>query len=190
MNETPEVLGMSAFARYIGRSASYASKLRSNGRLVLTPDGRGVRVAESLRLIADTRGARDDVAARWAQLAGGKAVPEPAYGESGDVPLSRVRASAEARRAVAEAEIKEIEAAHKRGDLIPLEAVETALKFVGATVRSQFDVFPDQVTPLVAPITALDEVHAVLQEACNSALEAVGQAIARHRAELAKGGNA
>lgn len=195
--EIPKVLGKKEFADLVGCAPSYVTKLRKEGRLVLTPNGRGVRVAESLKLMAETRGGRDDVTAKWAELAG-RVIPEPAAeasataetpaagddGAPGSVRLAR--AEAEARKAAAQAEQEEMKTAQMRGDLIPRDDVEACLRFVGAAIRGQLDVLPDQTAPLVAPINALDEVHAALQDACRNALEAIGQVIGRQREDLGK----
>jgi hypothetical protein len=167
---------------------------------VMTEDGKRVLVAESLRRMAETRGARDDVAARWAALAGAE-IPEPPAAAAvapqapsappaGDevAELRQSRAEAEARKAAAQADQEEMKAAQMRGDLIPREEVEAALTFVGGAIRSALDLLPDQTAPVVAPVTALDEVHAVLQDAARNTLESIVQAIARQRAELAAKG--
>jgi hypothetical protein len=61
------------------------------------------------------------------------------------------------------------------------------MKFVGATLRSLLEVMPDQTAPLVAPVTSLDEVHAILQDRARNIAEQFGAAIARQKAELEKG---
>ena len=53
-DSAPEVLGFQAFAQRIMRAPSYVTQLRKAGRLVLSADGKGVLVAESIKLIADT----------------------------------------------------------------------------------------------------------------------------------------
>jgi hypothetical protein len=200
MKEVPKVLRKSAFAAFIGRTPQYVTKLLKDGRLVMDEAGKRVKVAESLRLMAETRGARDDVAARWTALAGA-AIPEasvvaptpPAGAQAGSGASDEVnelrqsRAEAEARKAAAQADQEEMKAAQMRGDLIPREEVEAALTFVGGAIRGALDLLPDQTAPVVAPVSALDEVHAILQDASRNALEAIGQAITRQRAELAKG---
>jgi hypothetical protein len=52
-------------------------------------------------------------------------------------------------------------------------------------VRSQLEVFPDQVAPLVAPVSDLDEVNALLTEHCRQVLTAVAEALERQAAGLA-----
>lgn len=196
MSEIPKaVMGKKEFADFIQRSPSYVTKLRKDGRLVMTPNGRGVRVAESLKLMDETRGARDDVAARHAEAAGAEIPAPPQDGGEGEGPTSgdgkvrEARAAAEARKAIALAEQEEMKAAQMRGNLIPREEVEAALRFVGGAIRGELDVLPDQAAPLVAPVVALDECHAVLQDVVRNALEKIGQAIARQREELAKAGH-
>lgn len=198
MTNTPETLGKAEFAKFIGRSPSYVTALRKAGRLAMTEGGR-VRVAESLRLMLETKGIRDDVAARWAALAGmeiptapreAQDAPVGALGDGGDVVLRRSRAESEARRAAALADQEEMNRDKMAGNLIAREDVDAAMRFLGAAVRSALDVFPDQVAPLVAPVTSLDEAHALLVDACRNSLDGIGQALARQKDELAKGAKA
>lgn len=195
MSEMPETLGKAAFAEFIGRQPSYVTALRKAGRLVMAADGKSVRVAESLRLMVKTRGARDDVAARWAALAGMEIPEAPAPGENGgqapsassaDNVLRQSRAESEARRAAALADQEEMTRDKMAGNLIPREDVDAAMRFLGAAVRSLLDVFPDQVSPVVAPVTNLDEVHALITDQCRNVLEELGEAIKRQKEELAK----
>lgn len=190
-------MGKKDFAAHIGRSPSYVTSLIKAGRLVL--DGSGVhakvKVAESLALIANTQGARDDVAARHAFERGADGLgpqpgPEIAPTGSGElaVTLRERRAEEELRRTRALADQEEMTAAKMRGDLIAREDVDAAMKFVGATLRSLLEVMPDQLAPIVAPLTALDEVHAALQDHCRDIQERFGAAIARQKDEIAKGG--
>jgi phage terminase Nu1 subunit (DNA packaging protein) len=189
--ETKRVMRKAEFAAFIGRSPSYVTKLLKDGRLVMQ-DAKRVLVAESLKLIADTKGGRDDVSARWAERAGAEIPEAPAGAGSGepsggDGTVRQARAEAEARKASAQAEQEEMKAAQMRGDLVPREEVEAAMRFVGAAVRAEWDVLADQVAPLVAPVSAMDECHALLQDHGRNALDRLGQLIARQREELAKG---
>jgi hypothetical protein len=58
------------------------------------------------------------------------------------------------------------------------------MKFLGAAVRAALDVFPDQTAPILAPTTDLNETHALLTEACRSALYDIGVAIERQHEAL------
>lgn len=51
----PETATFKAFSEIVGCRPSYITELRKSGRLVLTEDGRAVRVAESLARIEATR---------------------------------------------------------------------------------------------------------------------------------------
>ena len=51
---TPETLGLRAFARHLKKKASYISQLKGEGRLVLSDCGQKIKVAESIQRIADT----------------------------------------------------------------------------------------------------------------------------------------
>lgn len=92
VKEVPKVLRKSKFAAFIGRTPQYVTKLLGEGRLVMTSDGKRVMVVESLELIAQTRGFRDDMSAHWAARAG-SLVPDPQ-----GVGDARIRAAKEARQ--------------------------------------------------------------------------------------------
>jgi len=187
MSETPKLMRKAEFAAHIGRSPAYVTALRKKGRLVLREDG-VVLVPESLKLMADTAGGRVDMAEKWAQLAG-KAIPHAEPGSDGvpDAPSASPLQAAKARKELAQAEQEEMKAAQMRGDLIPREVVDAVLAFVGGAIRAEWDLLPDQVAPLVAPIASMDECHAILQDHGRNALERFGQVVERQRAELAKG---
>jgi hypothetical protein len=154
--EIPAELRKSEFALFIGRAPSYVTKLLNEGKVVMTQDGRRVKVAESLRLIEQGR-----AHASWStkppipQAPAGQEAPpatEPPPA-SGDAQLRQSRAEAEARKAAAQADQEEMKASQMRGDLIPREEVEAALGFVGGAIRGALDLLPDQTAPIVAPIT-------------------------------------
>lgn len=193
---TPEVLSLSAFARLQGVAPSYVTKLKHSGRLVLDEAGK-VRVAESLALIAETRGSRVDLSARHAaarapgivgttaevseQGKGEKTPPRPRT--EGDERLIDARL----RKESAQADQEEMKAKAMAGNLIPREDVDAAMKFVGGAVRAALEVFPDQTAPLVATISDLAEINEVLTQACRDVLHSIGGAIERQTKELEKG---
>ncbi|MEO7773588.1 MAG: terminase small subunit, partial [Steroidobacteraceae bacterium] len=51
----PETATFSQFAVIAGYKPGYITALRKDGRLVLTEDGKRVKVAESIQLIKDTK---------------------------------------------------------------------------------------------------------------------------------------
>lgn len=173
------------FAEMHGWSQSYVTALGNSGRLVLSKSG-DVMVAESKSLIEETAGSREDVKDRHAAARGSNS-------DSGDETASkvrRIRLASEARRAVAVAEQEEMKTAQMRGDLIAREDVDGAMKFTGATVRGLLDVLPDQLAPVLAPVTSLDEIHAILVDHCRNVLEQLGQAIHAQKDQLARGAKA
>jgi hypothetical protein len=195
-----------AFARRLGVHKSQITRAAQAGRLVLTADGR-VEVEASIPLWYATKGSRDDVAARHAAQRGAGAANAGAAGLTGqgagesaangldshpatggataatDGALE-TRAAAQARKESAGADLLELERAQKLGALIAREDADAAMKFIGGALRAALDIMPDQTAPLVAPITGLDEVHALLREAAQSVLASVGEAIERQRREL------
>ena len=195
----------SAFARRIGVHKSQITRAAQAGRVALTADGK-VEIESSIELWNATKGNREDVAARHAanrakgdtdgapttetQPNGPDSIPatnpKTATPTATDGMLE-TRAAAQARKESAGADLLELERAQKLGALIAREDCDAAMKFIGATLRAALDVMPDQTAPLVAPITALDQVHEVLAEAARSVLAAVGDAIERQRVSLAPG---
>ena len=198
---TPETLTFTEFARLQGVRPSYVTKLKDHGRLVLTEDGKRVRVAESLARIEQTAGGRIDVAARHAatRAAGAdNALPVGPAVEDGHKNASSAQSDvrgvadvrlvdAKLRKESAQADQEEMKAAQMRGELIPREDVDAAMKFIGGAVRAALEVFPDQTAPLLAPLSDLAETHEALTQACRDALHSVGEAIERQKKELERG---
>lgn len=202
-------MSQSAFARRIGHSPSYVTKLKDEGRLVLTTDGKVDAVA-SEKLIAQTGGGRPDVAQRHAaaktatRAAGAKKTQSLGNGigdeeKAAHAPTAKASAadherignSMQAARAVKEkysALKAKAEYETMIGNLVPREDVDAAMRFIGAAVRAGFDVFPDQTAPLVAPVTDLAEIHETLAQACHDALHGIGDAIKRQIEQLSKAG--
>ncbi|ULQ45954.1 hypothetical protein JN531_012675 [Flagellatimonas centrodinii] len=81
----PAACGLKAFAAIAGFKPSYITQLKKDGRLVLTPDGRQVRVAESLARIKETRDpSKEGVANRHAAARALPPAPPPEAPERGD----------------------------------------------------------------------------------------------------------
>lgn len=193
------------FAGLMGYSPAYVTKLGAAGRLVLAEGGKLVDVEASRRLIEQTAGDRDDVAARHAAaraagakktapMGGGptqpeKIAPRPTAQTGGGLEAEKIGNSLQASRAVKEkyaALRARAEYEQLIGNLIPKEDVDAAMRFIGGAVRAALEVFPDQTAPLVAPITDLAEVSETLQQACRDTLQNIGAAIDRQKAELKK----
>lgn len=163
----PEALGFREFATRIGCKPGYVTALKSAGRLVLTADGRKVLVAESLRLIADTRDpAKEGVRARHAAARGDSAASSPssaAESEGGDSgadeapapispsdPLAKRRALAQAEREEALARKALRDEQVELGQLLRVEDVR-------ATVADAVMVFRTALQNLPATLPLVEE---------------------------------
>lgn len=207
----PAFLTRAQFARLLGVNRSTVTRWADAGRLVLLPDG-SVDAEASLGRIRATSGGRDDVAARHAAQRAAQPgpgapdrpqgdIPDPGVGGSATPPVDNApgglsdpaaprtesRADAQARKEAAAADLLEIELQEKRASLLPADQARQAFAAIGAAIRGALDVLPDQTAPLVAPVTDLDECHALLADAARATLSAIVAALERARAELMKG---
>lgn len=190
------------FAAAQGWHRSTVTRLKQAGRLVM--QGRMVEVAASLARIEETGGMRFDVAARHAANRA-QPVTQPAQPEaektaqaplagavngtgSGDGAIAAPasgsgtgerRSDAQARKEAALADLAEMDVQQKRGNLIPKDDVDAALRSFATSVRARLDVLPDQLAPLLAPVSDLDEIHALLAEHARSILAAVADDMGR-----------
>lgn len=197
----PKALTQAEFARAMGWNRSTVTRLKQAGRLVVDAHGH-VLAAESVLRIEETGGMRFDVAARHAAsraAAMGECQPAeenrataaetPAPEETAQPPATKygneTRVDAQARKESAAADLLEIELAQKRGNLIPKEDVDAALRAFAAATRARLDVLADQLAPVLAPVTDMNETHAVLAEHCRGVLAGIADEM--HRAEAAAG---
>lgn len=190
-----EAVTQATFARLQGWNKSTVTRLKQAGRLVM--QGGLVEVAASVRRIAETGGMRLDVAERHAaeraesQNSPVAPISEAREGEGmGAAPIAppaadfagsggERRLDAQARKEAALADKAEMEVLQMRGDLIPKEDVDAALRAFATSMRARLDVMPDQIAPIVAPVTDLDEVHALLAEQVRDILAAVADEMGR-----------
>ena len=70
--------------------------------------------------------------------------------------------------------------------MIAKDDVDQALKALATAVRTRIDVLPDQLAPLVAPVTDLQEVHALLAEHGRLILSGVADELQRAAETLGK----
>ena len=180
-----------AFSRRIGRDKSYVTRLRQKNRLVVHGEGKAARVnvEASLEAMKQTEGNRQDVAERHAKARNRAQKQKTPDGADATMEEARrTKVLAESRRVAADADRAEIERDKLAGNLIAREDVESVLKFVGAAVRQALEVFPDQIAPLVAPASTLEECHTILTEAAREVLMRLGAAIQQQKEALAKVG--
>ncbi|WP_337054073.1 hypothetical protein [Pseudoxanthomonas sp. USHLN014] len=171
----PEAEGFRAFADRLGTKPSYVTELRKAGRLVLTDDGRGVRVAASLERIQATRNpAHEGVRARHAagrEAATADAAPmvtgepseaaqSPAGGvsDADDLPFNsphqmrRAKALADKEEALARKALRDEQL--EMGQLLVLEEVVKVVVDAGMTLRRRLELLPDT---LASRVTAMDD---------------------------------
>lgn len=183
----PEVASFREFAGIVGCKPGYVTQLRKAGRLVLTDDGKRVRVAESLQRIADTRDpAKAAVAERHAAARnngnGAAFAPPPTTGESGDepdLPTSTGYTYWRERTERAKALAAERENDIAEGKLLDAAEVEAAVSHAVTQLRTTLEGLPYDLAPELAPITDEGELRARLVEAVELALGELSRQFAK-----------
>lgn len=127
--DDPNLLTRSQFAEAQGWSKSYITALGHQHRLVLTDDGKHVRVAETLQLIAETTGA-----------------PERASAPVVSTELQQLQA-AEKRLDI---QRKQREEATQLGQLIAAADVAAAIGQVCGVIRGRLENLPADLAPQLA----------------------------------------
>lgn len=181
----PAELSFSDFAAFMQCKPGYVTQLRQTGRLVLTDDGKRVRVAESLQLIADSRDpAKAGVVARHAQARAAAAAATggdtPADdgedvddGEVGEGGVSAARRRADALAVSAEAAARKAlrEEQIELGQLLQLDDVVAAVGGALATLRTTLQNLPSSLAPELAATTGEERARVLLGDAIEHALE-------------------
>lgn len=180
-----------AFAQLLGeRSPSYVTQLKDAGRLVLTANGKRVRVQESLTLIRETADpARSGVAARHASARQPPTteVEDPVDTPSGDGVQdshARRRSKALADKAETDAKTADLDYRARIGQLLEAEEVEHATRSAVTVFRATLENLPSTLAPELAAISDEGRLRVVLSEAMEHALEELARkfsAIARER---------
>jgi Spy/CpxP family protein refolding chaperone len=189
----PETLGFREFATRYGWKPSYVTELRKAGRLVLTEDGRRVRVAESLRLLEDTRDpskagvAARHAAARTAAAPSPSASPDAGQGadgdddEGGDAPatpatayndplaIRRARAQAEREEAALRKALREEQ--QELGELLQRDDVLAVIADATTTLRTSLENLPTTLSASLAAETAEERCRVILANGIEHALE-------------------
>ncbi len=171
-----------AFARMLGeRSPSYVTQLKDSGRLVLTSDGKRIRIDESLALVRNTADpSKEGVTARHAaaraqgsgESAAGGAVPAPAPPAADDEATATSgyqhwRERGEKAKALA----AERENAIAEGKLLDAGEVASVVSTAMVTLRSRFEALPDILGPQLAGVTDEAQARAMLASAIEHELE-------------------
>lgn len=168
----PETMTLTEFARHMGVRQSYASELKRIGRLVLTDDGRRVRVAESMARIEATRDpSKQGVADRHAEARGHAVTGHVSHGHAIDAvldvaaigdaadgmlpsPLGYDYQGAKAKREHWAAEREHAAFRRDAGELMERSDVVAAFADAGATLRGKLESWASMLPP---QLTGRDE---------------------------------
>ena len=184
----PTIVTRAEFAEISSRRPSYIFELMQSGRLVMAPDGKMVRVAESLDRIEATRDpSKQGVADRHAAA---RAVPPAAVHDTPTVDpeieddadaLGPVRLydfhNAKAKREHWAAEREHAAFRKDAGELIEHTAHVAAMADIGATVRAKLEAWANTLPPQLAGrdeaavrATLADQVELLLREMADRVL--------------------
>lgn len=179
-------VSLKAFARILGCKPSYVTQLKGEERLVLSADGKRVRVEESLALIRGTSDpSKAGVAERHAAARGAATAaadledPEaddalpPEVAQSSD---AKRRAKALADKAETDAKAAELDYRQRVGELLEAADVEHLIKSAVATFRGSLENLPDTLAPELSAIADESRIRVVLGEAIEHRLEELSRA--------------
>lgn len=186
MSRTPKTMTQSAFARHIGRAKSYITKLKHEQRIVMTEDGKRVKVPESLALIEKTGGLRQDVAERHAEERGEaaeSASATPVTPEDDDEGPAGSLAYVRRQHEFEKYRITKLERMKIEGELIPRDVVDFWVDDFGSTLRTEIELLPDRMAPVLAPMQDIGEVRAALTEAGEKLLKQLHERMEKRRRE-------
>lgn len=175
----PETATLAEFARLANRKRSYITELKATGRLAMTDDGKRVRVAESLALIAATRDpSKAGVVARHEaarEAAGATAAAAPASAppreESEDEDGSDGYQHWRKRNERAKALAAERDNRLRDGELLEAADVTATASAAIVTLRNRLESLPDVLGPQLAAEQDEGRVRALLAETIEHALE-------------------
>lgn len=183
--EHPETLSQGEFARLINRKPGYISQLKSASVLVMTPDGRRVRVRESLAAIdAHRNPAFDGVAARHESERQAKAapasLPEPPAGVDDSAQSQQANRLFKVSRAKKEhwaQQMAQLEFERKAGLVLYSAEVAAQANALATAVRVALEQMIDAVAPAVAATSDERRVRDLLADEIQNTLEALSRGL-------------
>jgi hypothetical protein len=169
-----DVTTFTEFAKLLGKKSSWVTQLKKDGRLVLTDDGRQVRVPESMVLIESTRDpAAQHVTDRHAEARAQTATNTPPPGRE-NASSEKIGNTYQAARAVKE---RYLAMSAKRdyeisiGRLLEVADVESTIADAMTTLRTRLEILPDVLGPQMAGVSDEAKARAILAENIENALE-------------------
>jgi len=181
MSDENEVT-LSEAARLLGYKGSYITQLKNDGRLVLTADGKRVKLAESASLIQATRDPSKQVVAdrHAAGRAAAKSVESSpptqsrdaaadTQGENGHIGNTYQAARAVKERYLAMSAKREYEMSI--GRLMDADDVKSFVADAVVTLRTRLESLPDVLAPQLVAISDEAIARTMIAEAIEHALE-------------------
>ncbi|NNM70185.1 MAG: terminase small subunit [Gallionella sp.] len=170
-------LSKSAFAAKQGWSPSYVTKLKDQGRLVLSKDGKQVDVDATLMLLGHTGDpGKEGVRQHHATARIDQHVGSQIRANSPNEPDANGKADpkywdAKARREDTLAELAQLELARQRGNLVVRQRVEAMSFAAGRMLRdTMLGALPTQLAPELASMTDPFEIEVKLRNALRQIL--------------------
>lgn len=184
----PETATQAEFARLVNRKPGYISQLKTAGVLVMTGDGRRVRVRESLAALEANRNPSfDGVAARHeaerrAKAAAAAQPAPPVEEDEEDGGLSVTEANrllkiASAREKQIDVELAEMKLKRERGELLHAADVRAACAAAATEARHGFERMVEALAPRLAATSDEHRIRELLQDDISHTLEAFARAL-------------
>lgn len=184
----PETATQAEFAQLVNRKPGYISQLKTTGVLVMTSDGRRVRVRESLDAIEANRNPSfDGVAARHeaerrAKAAAAAQPAPPVEEDEEDGGLSVTEANrllkiASAREKQIDVELAEMKLKRERGELLHAADVRAACAAAATEARHGFERMVEALAPRLAATSDEHRIRELLHDDISHTLEAFARAL-------------
>lgn len=184
----PETATQAEFARLVNRKPGYISQLKTAGVLVMTGDGRRVRVRESLAALEANRNPSfDGVAARHeaerrAKAAAAAQPAPPVEEDEEDGGLSVTEANrllkiASAREKQIDVELAEMKLKRERGELLHAADVRAACAAAATEARHGFERMVEALAPRLAATSDEHRIRELLHDDISHTLEAFARAL-------------
>ena len=156
----PTELTPKQFAEHLGVKPGYVTRLKADGRLVLTDDRKRVRVAESVARIHATRDP-----ARASKL-DTEAPPASGTNDPAGAGLEQRHdfQDARAKREHYAAESAELEFRRAAGELMEAALVTATVADAVVTLRGRLETLPDLLAPQIAALSDEQAIRATLAE--------------------------
>lgn len=191
----PAVARFKEFADLIGCKPSYVTELRKSGRLILTDDGRAVRVAESIARIEATRDPAMKAVADRHAAARGAALSSGVREDGDDRPVASINPEKIGNDYQVARAVKERYAAMsaKRdyeisiGKLLSADDVRAAAANAVATIRTSLEAIPDSIAPVIASETDESRIRILIADEIEHALTELARQF-QHLARTEKAG--